>query len=146
MGASSRSVSVLTIPDQRKPAVAIDPDRRAGTGAEIVRDVRVPLARRPLAPPRNSVGDSPMLGTNRPLEEPTMDFSPSARIEGIRSTLRDFMAREVFPLERGLANEGFKAMLPALAKARACPGDRALGGVRPESHGGAGLPSPSSRT
>ncbi|MFN7956011.1 MAG: acyl-CoA dehydrogenase family protein [bacterium] len=69
-----------------------------------------------------------------------MDFSPSARIEGIRSTLRDFMAREVFPLERGLANEGFKAMLPALAKARARARETGLWAAYvPESHGGAGL-------
>lgn len=69
-----------------------------------------------------------------------MDFSPSVRVEGIRNTLCEFMAREVFPLERGVANEGFRAMLPALAKARARAKETGLWAAYvPESHGGAGL-------
>ncbi len=69
-----------------------------------------------------------------------MDFSPTPRVEGVRSTLRDFMAREVLPLEREVAASGFKESLPALAKARERAKETGLWAAYvPASHGGAGL-------
>ena len=69
-----------------------------------------------------------------------MDFSPTPRVEGIRSTLRDFMAREVLPLEREVAATGFKESLPALRKARERAKETGLWAAYvPADHGGAGL-------
>ncbi|MBK7976526.1 MAG: acyl-CoA dehydrogenase family protein [Deltaproteobacteria bacterium] len=69
-----------------------------------------------------------------------MDFSPTPRVEGIRSTLRDFMAREVLPLEREVAATGFKESLAALKQARARAKETGLWAAYiPEAHGGTGL-------
>ena len=47
-----------------------------------------------------------------------MDFSESPRVQSIRATAREFMDREVFPLEPELRRAGFVAMLPKLTAAR----------------------------
>ncbi len=69
-----------------------------------------------------------------------MDFSESPRVGAIRATLREFMKREVYPLEPALWHDGFVALLPRLRAAR----DRARqtglwAAFLPETHGGAGL-------
>jgi alkylation response protein AidB-like acyl-CoA dehydrogenase len=47
-----------------------------------------------------------------------MDFGVSERVVEIRNLVREFMKREVYPLERPLRAKGFRALLPQLAQAR----------------------------
>ena len=69
-----------------------------------------------------------------------MDFSESPRVKDIRATVREFMAREVFPLEPLLAREGFKALLPTLAQKRERARETGLwAAFFPAEHGGGGL-------
>lgn len=69
-----------------------------------------------------------------------MDFTESPKVRAIRQLIREFLAREVHPLEQGLRHRGFRDMLPALRTAR----DRARqtglwAAFVPEAFGGAGL-------
>jgi acyl-CoA dehydrogenase len=69
-----------------------------------------------------------------------MDFSESARVTALRAAVREFMEKEVYPLEPGLRREGFVAMLPKLERARAKARETGLwAAFVPEEHGGAGL-------
>jgi alkylation response protein AidB-like acyl-CoA dehydrogenase len=69
-----------------------------------------------------------------------MDFTDSPRVAAIRESIRDFMKREVFPLEPQLAREGFGALLPALREKREKAKQTGLWAAHvPEQHGGAGL-------
>ena len=69
-----------------------------------------------------------------------MDFSPSPKVEAIRASVRDFMKKEVYPIEKDLHRKGFVAMLPALAEKRAKAKQTGLwAAFLPEAVGGAGL-------
>ncbi len=69
-----------------------------------------------------------------------MDFSESQKVGAIRAVVREFMQREVFPLEAGLRHGGFAAMLPKLERARAKAKETGLwAAFVPEAYGGAGL-------
>ena len=48
-----------------------------------------------------------------------MDFSESPKVASIRTLIRDFMDKEIYPLEQELLHDGFRAMLPVLAEKRA---------------------------
>ena len=48
-----------------------------------------------------------------------MDFSESERVQGIRGIVRDFMKKEVYPLEPAYRARGFAAVLPELGAKRA---------------------------
>jgi acyl-CoA dehydrogenase len=48
-----------------------------------------------------------------------MDFSESERVASFRGLVRDFVEREILPLEQPLARRGFVALLPELRAARA---------------------------
>lgn len=69
-----------------------------------------------------------------------MDFSPPPRVHDIRALLREFLAKELIPLEQELRHGGFTALLPKLHGVR----ERARGtglwaAFVPERFGGAGL-------
>jgi alkylation response protein AidB-like acyl-CoA dehydrogenase len=69
-----------------------------------------------------------------------MDFSESPRVASIRQSVREFMTREVYPLEPALRRDGFVAALPALRAARERARQTGLWAAHvPEAHGGAGL-------
>ncbi len=69
-----------------------------------------------------------------------MDFSESPRVSAIRASIRDFMAKEVYPLEPELRRNGFAAMLPVLEKKRRKAKETGLWAAHiPEEHGGGGL-------
>ena len=69
-----------------------------------------------------------------------MDFSESPKVQTIRGVVREFMEKEVFPLEPALARDGFKALLPVLAKKRERARETGLwAAFVPQEHGGAGL-------
>jgi alkylation response protein AidB-like acyl-CoA dehydrogenase len=69
-----------------------------------------------------------------------MDFSESPKVKTIRSVVRAFMEKEVYPLEPGLRNQGFSAMAPKLARAREKAKETGLwAAFVPEAHGGGGL-------
>lgn len=69
-----------------------------------------------------------------------MDFAVSPKIHTMRGLVREFMEKEVYPLEPALAHQGFKAMLPALAEKRARARQTGLwAAFVSEEHGGAGL-------
>jgi alkylation response protein AidB-like acyl-CoA dehydrogenase len=69
-----------------------------------------------------------------------MDFSESDRIGGIRATLREFVRRELDPLEPALRRDGFAALLPALGEKRELARQTGLFAAHvPEAFGGAGL-------
>src|SRR5262245_57119204 len=69
-----------------------------------------------------------------------MDFSPSPKVEAIRATVRDFMQKEVYPVEPELRRRGFAAMLAALAEMRAKAKQTGLfAAFLPEALGGGGL-------
>jgi acyl-CoA dehydrogenase len=69
-----------------------------------------------------------------------MDFSESPRVEAIRSTIRSFVKRELYPLEAALRREGFAALLPVLREKRRLAKQTGLwAAFLPEAHGGAGL-------
>ncbi len=69
-----------------------------------------------------------------------MDFSESQRVKAIRGVVREFMEKEVHPLEPGLRHDGFAATLPRLERARAKARETGLwAAFVPEAYGGAGL-------
>lgn len=69
-----------------------------------------------------------------------MDFSESPKVTSIRHLVREFMDREVVPLEPALLQQGFVAMLPALREARARARQTGLWAAHvPEEYGGGGL-------
>jgi alkylation response protein AidB-like acyl-CoA dehydrogenase len=69
-----------------------------------------------------------------------MDFSPSPRVAAIRASARQFMAAEVLPLEPALRRDGFVALLPRLAAARAKAKQTGLWAAQlPQELGGGGL-------
>src|SRR5512132_883311 len=73
-------------------------------------------------------------------QEAGMDFSESDRVRGFRQTVREFMKKEVYPLEQKLRNDGFKALLPTLKEKRARAKETGLWAAHiPGEWGGAGL-------
>jgi len=69
-----------------------------------------------------------------------MDFSESDRVREFRQVVRDFMKREIYPLEAKSRQEGFAAVLPKLKAARAKAKETGLWAAHlPEEWGGAGL-------
>jgi len=69
-----------------------------------------------------------------------MDFSPSPKVEAIRTSLRDFMKKEVTPIEADLRRKGFVAMMPLLAEKRSRAKETCLwAAFIPENLGGGGL-------
>ena len=69
-----------------------------------------------------------------------MDFSESDRVQGFRQTVREFMKKEVYPLEQKLRHDGFKALLPTLKEKRAKARETGLWAAHiPAEWGGAGL-------
>jgi alkylation response protein AidB-like acyl-CoA dehydrogenase len=69
-----------------------------------------------------------------------MDFSESPRVASIRSLIRDFLDREVHPLEQTLLADGFVALLPDLKLRRERARETGLWAAHiPEEHGGGGL-------
>jgi acyl-CoA dehydrogenase len=69
-----------------------------------------------------------------------VDFSESDRVKAIRGLVRDFMQREVFPLEPALARDGFPALLPVLRQKRERARETGLWAAYvPKEWGGAGL-------
>ncbi len=69
-----------------------------------------------------------------------MDFSESPKVKEIRSLVREFMQKEVYPLEQLLRGQGFVAMLPTLKKTRERAQQTGLWAAHvPEEYGGAGL-------
>jgi acyl-CoA dehydrogenase len=69
-----------------------------------------------------------------------MDFTPPPKVEALRATLRDFLRRELLPLEPALARDGFAALLPVLAEKRDKARQTGLFAAHlSEAHGGAGL-------
>ena len=69
-----------------------------------------------------------------------MDFSESPKVKEIRGLVREFMQKEVYPLEPLLRGQGFVAMLPTLKKTRERAKQTGLWAAHvPEEYGGAGL-------
>jgi alkylation response protein AidB-like acyl-CoA dehydrogenase len=69
-----------------------------------------------------------------------MDFSTSPRVQSITTLVREFLAKEVDPLEQGFLNQGFVAMLPELERCRSRARETGLWTAHvPEAYGGAGL-------
>jgi alkylation response protein AidB-like acyl-CoA dehydrogenase len=69
-----------------------------------------------------------------------VDFSEPPKVKAIRGILREFMAKEVHPLEQRLRNEGFPALLPVLREKRERARQTGLwAAFVPERFGGAGL-------
>ncbi len=69
-----------------------------------------------------------------------MDFSESPRVASVRSTVRQFVERELIPLEPRLAREGFVALLPTLREKRDKARQTGLWAAHlSEAHGGGGL-------
>jgi len=69
-----------------------------------------------------------------------VDFSESPKVKEIRSLVREFMQKEVYPLEQLLRGQGFVAMLPTLTKTRERAQQTGLWAAHvPEEYGGAGL-------
>jgi alkylation response protein AidB-like acyl-CoA dehydrogenase len=69
-----------------------------------------------------------------------MDFSESPRVTSILKLIRDFMDREIYPLEGALLHQGFKALLPELEKRRERARQTGLWAAHvPEEYGGGGL-------
>ena len=69
-----------------------------------------------------------------------MDFSESSRVSAIRATIREFVTRELIPLEAALLRDGFRSLLPALAERRERARQTGLWAAHlSEAHGGAGL-------
>jgi len=70
-----------------------------------------------------------------------MDFSTSPRVESMRTLVREFMEREVLPLEPALLADGFVALRPRLRTVREKARQTGLWAAHvPDEHGGAGLP------
>lgn len=69
-----------------------------------------------------------------------MDFSPSPKVDAIRTSLREFMKREVYPIEQDLRRKGFVAMIPTLKEKRERAKETGLfAAFIPEALGGGGL-------
>jgi acyl-CoA dehydrogenase len=69
-----------------------------------------------------------------------LDFSESPKVREIRGLVREFMQKEVYPLEPLLRGMGFVAMLPTLKKVRERARQTGLWAAHvPEEYGGAGL-------
>ena len=69
-----------------------------------------------------------------------MDFSESPKVQAIRSLVREFVEKEILPLEAGLRHGGFSALMPALEEARKKARATGLFSAHvPEAYGGAGL-------
>ena len=70
-----------------------------------------------------------------------MDFSLSDRVLGFRGLVREFMRKEVHPLEPRLRREGFAALLPQLRRVREKARETGLFAAHlPKEYGGAHLP------
>ncbi|HEY6105890.1 MAG TPA: acyl-CoA dehydrogenase family protein [Anaeromyxobacteraceae bacterium] len=69
-----------------------------------------------------------------------MDFSDPPKVKAVRAILREFMDKEVYPLEPRLRREGFKALVPTLKEKRERARQTGLwAAFVPEKFGGAGL-------
>ncbi len=69
-----------------------------------------------------------------------MDFSESERVAAFRPIVREFVRRELLPLERTFLQQGFAAVLPQLDAARAKAKETGLFAAHmPPEYGGAGL-------
>jgi acyl-CoA dehydrogenase len=69
-----------------------------------------------------------------------MDFSESPNVKTIRSIVRTFMEKEVYPLEPALRQNGFQALLPVLTEKRERARETGLWAAHlPDTSGGAGL-------
>jgi alkylation response protein AidB-like acyl-CoA dehydrogenase len=69
-----------------------------------------------------------------------LDFSESPKVREIRGLVREFMQKEVYPLEPLLRGKGFVALLPTLKKVRERARQTGLWAAHvPEEYGGAGL-------
>jgi acyl-CoA dehydrogenase len=69
-----------------------------------------------------------------------MDFSDPPKVKAVRGILREFMEKEVYPVEPRLRREGFKALVPLLAEKRQRAKQTGLWAAHlPEKFGGAGL-------
>ena len=69
-----------------------------------------------------------------------MDFSESPRVATVRSTVRQFVEKELIPLEPRLARDGFVALLPTLKEKREKAKQTGLFTAHlSQAHGGAGL-------
>src|SRR5271169_576828 len=72
-----------------------------------------------------------------------MDFSESPRVASVRATVREFVDKEILPLEPELARKGFASLLPVLKEKRELARKTGLWAAHlPEKHGGAGLKLP----
>jgi alkylation response protein AidB-like acyl-CoA dehydrogenase len=69
-----------------------------------------------------------------------VDFSDPPNVKAIRGIIREFMEKEVYPLEPRLRREGFTALLPVLGEKRERARQTGLWAAHvPERFGGAGL-------
>jgi len=69
-----------------------------------------------------------------------MDFSESPNVKTIRSIVRTFIEKEVYPLEPALREKGFPALLPVLREKRERARETGLWAAHvPDPFGGAGL-------
>src|SRR5260370_1236013 len=69
-----------------------------------------------------------------------MDFSESDRVRGFRQTVREFMKKEIYPLETQFRRDGFAAVLPRLKQTRIKAKETGLWAAHlPTEWGGAGL-------
>ncbi len=69
-----------------------------------------------------------------------MDFSESDRVRGFRQTVREFMKKEIYPLETQFRRDGFAAVLPRLKQTRIKAKETGLWAAHlPVEWGGAGL-------
>jgi alkylation response protein AidB-like acyl-CoA dehydrogenase len=69
-----------------------------------------------------------------------MDFEPSEKIKDMIKLVRQFMQKEVYPLEPALSHDGWKALLPKLKEVRQKVKQLGLFAPHmPKEYGGAGL-------
>jgi len=69
-----------------------------------------------------------------------MDFSISPKVASIKTLVREFIEREVMPLEQPLLHRGFSSLLPVLAEVRERAKQTGLWAAHiPEAYGGSGL-------
>lgn len=69
-----------------------------------------------------------------------MNFEPSDKIKTLVGMIREFMKKEVYPLEARFATQGFRELLPTLAGKREKVKQMGLWAPQiPAEHGGAGL-------
>ncbi|MBS1111437.1 MAG: Butyryl-CoA dehydrogenase, partial [Anaeromyxobacteraceae bacterium] len=70
-----------------------------------------------------------------------MDFSVSDRVRSFQGLVREFMRKEVFPLEPRFRHGGFAAILPELRRVREKARETGLFSAHmPPEYGGAHLP------